>query len=148
MACLRMTIKIRPADFTSDFQSLKLIRERVFVQEQAVPLEMEWDEYDQHAYHLLAFADDQAVATARLLANGKIGRMAVLPEWRHQGIGSLLLLHLIDKARQDGHTQVVLSAQVAAIPFYERLGFIVTSDTYEDAGIPHRDMQLRLVPSK
>lgn len=143
-----MTIKIRPADFDTDFQYLQHIRETVFVQEQSVPLALEWDEDDKDAWHLLAFDGDQAVATARLLATGKIGRMAVLPAWRQRGIGTRLLQRLIDKARQAGLAEVHLSAQVSAIPFYERLGFHITSDTYEDAGIPHRDMQLRLMTSK
>lgn len=139
-----MTIEIRVANFATDFCHLKHIRETVFVQEQSVPLELEWDEYDEHAYHLLAFDGDTAVATARLLANGKIGRMAVLPEWRNQGIGSALLKHLVGKASQYRLPQVQLSAQATAIPFYERQGFVVCSEVYEDAGIPHRDMRLDL----
>jgi len=143
-----MTISIRPADFNKDFDSLKTIRETVFVKEQSVPIELEWDEYDQEAYHLLAFNDNTAIATARILKNGKIGRMAVLSSWRHQGIGSSLLRHLIDKALELGLKQVCLSAQVSAIPFYERLGFVIISEPYEDAGIPHQDMELRLTTSK
>ena len=143
-----MTIEIRPADFKKDFELLKFIRETVFVEEQSVPLELEWDEHDQTAYHLLAFDNNTAIATARILDNGKIGRMAVLPDWRHQGIGTSMLKQLVDKAIQLGLEQVTLSAQVSAIPFYEPLGFVITSEPYEDAGIPHRDMQLRLVTSK
>ncbi len=144
-----MTISIHQADFTADFADLKTIRETVFVQEQGVPLALEWDEHDAQAYHLLAIANKHhPVATARLLESGRIGRMAVLREWRRQGIGSLLLKHLINEARARELTQVMLSAQVSAIPFYERLGFAASGDTYEDAGIPHREMKLWLVTSK
>lgn len=143
-----MTIEIRPADFKQDFELLKSIRETVFVEEQSVPLELEWDEHDQAAYHLLAFEDNTAIATARILGNGKIGRMAVLPDWRHHGIGTSMLKQLVDKAIQLGLERVTLSAQVSAISFYQRLGFVISSETYEDAGIPHQDMELRLTASK
>lgn len=143
-----MTINIRPADFSADFGDLKAVRETVFVQEQKVPLALEWDEHDAEAYHLLAYADHQPVATARLLANGRIGRMAVLPAWRRQGIGTALLQRLLEVARSRGLSEAILSAQVSAIPFYQRLGFIVCSEPYDDAGIQHRDMKLRLDTSK
>ncbi|MFO7604120.1 MAG: GNAT family N-acetyltransferase, partial [Gammaproteobacteria bacterium] len=84
--------------------------------------------------------------TARLLRDGKIGRMAVLPEWRHQGIGTALLRRLLDRAAERGLSHVWLSAQVEAIPFYQRLGFSVRGPVYDDAGIPHRDMT-RPLPS-
>lgn len=143
-----MTIEIREADFAHDFEALREIRETVFIREQSVPPELEWDEYDRKALHLLAFDNGQPIATARLLAGGKIGRMAVLPSWRRQGVGTALLKRLIDAARRQGLESVHLAAQVAAIPFYERLGFVVTSEIYDDAGIPHRDMQLRITSSK
>ncbi|MFO7603458.1 MAG: GNAT family N-acetyltransferase [Gammaproteobacteria bacterium] len=133
-------VVIREADFNRDFSALRHIRETVFVREQSVPLELEWDAYDQEACHLLAWVGDQAVATARLLRDGKIGRMAVLPEWRHQGIGTALLRRLLDRAAERGLTHVWLSAQVKAIPFYQRLGFRVRGPVYEDAGIAHQDM--------
>ena len=144
-----MKIRIRQADFIADFDKLKHIREAVFVQEQGVPLALEWDEHDAQAYHLLAFADEHTpVATARLLDSGRIGRMAVLREWRQCGIGTALLRQLLDEARTRGLTQVTLSAQVRAIPFYQRLGFVTSGATYEDAGIPHQDMKLWLAASK
>jgi len=149
MPCLPVTIIIRPANFKTDIAFLKTIRETVFVEEQSVPLEMEWDQHDPQAYHLLAFADNNTpVATARLLDSGKIGRMAVLFEWRRRGIGTALLSHLIKEATERGFEQVHISAQVTAIPFYQRMGFVICSDTYSDAGIPHQDMQLRPITSK
>jgi predicted GNAT family N-acyltransferase len=141
---LKMTLSIRRADFETDFDALRQIRETVFVQEQSVPLALEWDEHDKHALHLLAEQNGYPIATARMLADGRIGRMAVLSEWRRQGVGTALLRRLIDEAQQQGLEQVYLAAQVSAIPFYERMGFTVTSEVYDDAGIPHRDMQLRL----
>lgn len=84
------------------------------------------------------------IGCGRLLPEGKIGRMAVLPEWRNRGIGRAMLQTLLAAAREQGMTEVALSAQVSAIPFYEKAGFSVCSDVYLDAGIPHRDMLLRL----
>lgn len=126
-------------------QALSSIRRRVFIEEQHVPEELEWDGLDQAAQHFLAFDSEQrALGCARLLAGGRVGRMAVLPEWRRHGVGSALLKTAIAVCRQQGCTQVVLSAQVAAVPFYAEAGFVACSDVYMDAGIPHRDMVLTL----
>lgn len=124
---------------------LESLRRRVFIEEQRVPEELEWDGLDAAAQHFLARdADGRAIGCARLLAGGRIGRMAVLPSWRRRGVGSALLQAAIAACRQRGEEQVTLSAQVAAIPFYEKAGFRVCGDVYPDAGIPHRDMLLRL----
>jgi predicted GNAT family N-acyltransferase len=120
------------------------IRFTVFVEEQGVPREIELDEMDERSVHALAFEDGKAVATGRLLPDGHIGRMAVLKDWRGRGIGSEILRALIDKARQRGDREVMLSAQVHAAPFYRRHGFVEEGAEYLEAGIPHRDMRRNL----
>ncbi len=120
------------------------IRFEVFVAEQGVPREIELDEHDETSLHAVVFEGDVAVATGRLLPDGHIGRMAVLAAWRGQGLGSRILLRLIDAARARGDAQVVLSAQVRAVPFYRRHGFIEEGEEYLEAGIRHRSMRLAL----
>lgn len=125
------------------------IRRLVFVIEQQVPEEEEWDGMDTHSTHFIAWQDadgDQPspIGTARLLPDGHIGRVAVLKEQRGLGVGVALMQAAIDAARQQGHAQVVLSAQRHALAFYERLGFVAYGDTFLDAGIPHREMVLCL----
>ena len=122
------------------------IRRLVFIEEQGVPEEMELDEFDPLAQHALAYSGTQCIGTARLIALpgdiGRIGRMAVLPMHRSAGIGSQLLGALIDQGRFQGITQFALHAQLSAILFYERFGFIAQGDIYDEAGIAHRDMIL------
>jgi predicted GNAT family N-acyltransferase len=118
------------------------IRELVFVREQGVPLELEWDDQDPHCDHALAYAEDgRAVGTGRLLPDGHIGRMAVLKEWRRKGAGALLLQALVECARQRHHARVRLNAQVYAAGFYRRYGFEVSGPEFMEAGIPHLPMQ-------
>ncbi len=118
------------------------IRELVFVREQGVPLALEMDDQDAHCDHALALTDDgRAVGTGRLLPDAHIGRMAVLKEWRANGVGALLLQALIEQARQRGHTRVCLNAQSYAAGFYRRYGFEVSGSEFMEAGIPHVAMQ-------
>lgn len=137
-------IRIQNTDWHSHSELLSRIRYTVFVEEQQVPPALELDEYDEHADHFLVFAGNTAVATARLLDDGGVGRMAVLVEHRGQGIGLALMSHIIDRGRQLGFERLHLSAQEHALPFYGRLGFIPVGDSYQDAGIPHRTMTLAL----
>ncbi len=122
-------------------EALKSIRQQVFVDEQQVPAELEWDADDASATHFLLLADDEPAGTARLLADGHIGRVAILPQWRGHGLGERLMLHVMAHAEAQGLSPLILSAQVHALPFYERLGFTVSSDEYMEAGIPHREMR-------
>ncbi|TSA11143.1 MAG: GNAT family N-acetyltransferase [Betaproteobacteria bacterium] len=124
------------------------IREQVFVREQGVPLELEWDDHDVHCDHALAYSDDGvAIGTGRLLPDGHIGRMAVLSEWRGKGVGALLLLALVEQARMRGHTAAHLNAQIHAAGFYRRYGFEVEGPEFMEAGIPHVAMQRDLTCS-
>ncbi len=121
------------------------VRERVFVTEQKVPRELEWDDRDAGSLHAVAFdGERRAIGTARLLPDGHIGRMAVLPEWRRRGVGSALARELVRRAGDMGFAEVVLNAQVQAEPFYRALGFEPRGPVFEEAGIPHRQMALAL----
>jgi predicted GNAT family N-acyltransferase len=120
------------------------IRFTVFVEEQGVPREIELDEQDATSIHAVVYEDDQPVATGRLLPDGHIGRMAVLKAWRNRGIGALMLRSLIERAKQRGDREVVLSAQVHAVPFYRANGFVEEGAEYLEAGIRHQAMKRRL----
>ncbi len=123
---------------------IRTIRETVFMAEQGVPEELEWDGLDHEAIHVVARnRNGEVIGTGRLLANGQIGRMAVLPAWRGRGIGSAMLQALLDEARKMGLKRVFLHAQIPALPFYARHGFEAFGETFQDADIPHRAMEHR-----
>lgn len=134
---------VRDAVWSSDAKALLRVRLAVFVHEQGVPLELEQDDDDEHAIHVLAETlQGEPIGTGRLLSNGHIGRMAVLRDYRGQGVGSAILQRLIAQARSRlGLRQVFLYAQIHALPFYARHGFIAEGEVFNDAGIPHRKMQ-------
>jgi len=122
--------------------AIKTVREQVFIQEQHVPEELEWDEQDAKAIHVVAYNEnDQVIGTARLLADGHIGRMAVLEAWRKNGVGSAMLEKLLLLAQQRSLSKVFLHAQTSAIGFYDHHGFRVLGEEFMDAGIPHRYME-------
>lgn len=132
---------------TDDIAACRAIRHAVFVVEQAVPEEEEWDGLDEGAIHLLARdAAGRPVGTARILLKGdmaKIGRVAVLREARGSGVGAgLMRAALAHLAGIGGVRRATLGAQTHAIGFYERLGFVAHGPEYDDAGIPHRDMTI------
>lgn len=138
-------IRIREASWPADRQALEAVRCEVFIKEQGVPRALEFDGLDAAALHWLALTeDDRPVGTLRLLPSGQIGRMAVLPDFRGQRIGSRLLHHAIAAAEAHGWREVWLNAQYARRSFYAPHGFIVISDIFEDAGIPHQRMLRRL----
>jgi len=124
------------------------IRQQVFIEEQGVPAEMELDEFDPGAQHVLVYEGNYCIATARLVhlspQDAQIGRMAVLQEYRERGVGMALLKRLIDLAGSQGISRLVLHSQVSAIPFYEKVGFVSEGPIYDEAGIPHRNMMLLL----
>ena len=121
------------------------LRMAVFVVEQGVPAELERDEFDAVSRHaLVETAAGEVIATSRLLPDGHIGRMAVLKAWRNRGIGGLMLDGLMMKAKERGDTEVALSAQVHAVPFYRAHGFVAEGDEYLEAGIRHQAMKRRL----
>ncbi|WP_439685349.1 putative N-acyltransferase, GNAT family [Cupriavidus oxalaticus] len=123
----------------------RAIRYTVFVEEQNVPVALEWDEWDEPSWHALALAEDGTpVATGRLLPDGHIGRMAVLKAARGTGVGAQVLQALMEKAAQLGYPELVLNAQTHAAPFYLRAGFAQSGEEFEEAGIPHIEMRKRL----
>ena len=117
------------------------IRKQVFIDEQKVAPELEWDEHDASATHFLLTVDDNALGTARLLPSGRIGRVALLPAARGKGLGRQLMCAIMEHARQLGMLQLELSAQTHALGFYAQLGFVSCSDVYLDAGIAHQTMR-------
>lgn len=134
---------IREAIWPADRALLKQVREAVFVEEQGVPLEMEWDDDDVVAYHLIALdSAQQPIGTARLLGSGQIGRMAVLPAWRKRGVGSAMLAQLRQKAAASGQPKLFLHAQTEAEGFYAKAGFSPVGKVFYEADIPHRKMVL------
>ena len=121
------------------------IRFTVFVEEQRVPVDIEWDDQDEKSLHALAYnSSGEAIATGRLLPDGHIGRMAVLKKWRGQGVGGAILQRLLAAARERGDREIELFAQTHAIPFYRRYGFVENGEVFEEAGIPHQAMRKRL----
>lgn len=140
------SFSIRLCDWDEACREARPIRERVFVHEQGVPLELELDDEDPRSDHALAYgADGAAVGTGRLLPDGHIGRMAVLKEWRGKGVGALLLQALMEQARKRGHVRARLNAQTYAVGFYRRYGFEVAGPEFMDAGIAHVAMQRDLL---
>jgi predicted GNAT family N-acyltransferase len=138
-----MEVVIDSIDWNSGQDQLLAIRHAVFVDEQGVPKELEHDEHDQAALHLIArTADGRAVGTARMLGDGHIGRMAVLPAWRRHGVGSALLSELIRIAGDRDIQGLFLNAQCEAESFYRRFGFVAEGEIFADAGIAHRRMIL------
>jgi len=135
------SIHIWQADWFADQRVICDIRYRVFVEEQGVPESLEWDGLDNAAIHVLARPTGKPpCATARLLATGQIGRLAVLPDWRGHGLGSALLTALIDAAANRGMQRVFLHAQLPALEFYRRHGFRPEGGEFQEAGILHRRM--------
>lgn len=133
-------IEVRIADWQQDNADLRRIREAVFIAEQSVPPELEWDGYDEEAVHFLALENGYPIGTARLLLDGQIGRVSVLRDWRGMNIGAALMRAAITEAERRGLQEQRLTAQVYATNFYERLGFEVVSEEFLEAGLPHVDM--------
>lgn len=126
-------------------EALHRVRHLVFVQEQGVPEVLEWDDRDSHCHHALAQSGTGvAIGTGRLLPEGRIGRMAVLPAWRGRGVGRALLQHLMTLAQQQGMDTLTLHAQSQTLDFYRKAGFKTSGGVFLEAGIPHQGMSLHL----
>lgn len=136
--------KVIIADWDEHKVTLQTIRKDVFINEQSVPADLEWDEFDKHCTHFLVTENNIPIATGRLKPDGQIGRMAVIKSHRHHGAGSMLLDYIVDYAREHGHNQVYCHAQVSAIAFYLKKDFEVTADVFLDANIPHQAMFKKL----
>jgi predicted GNAT family N-acyltransferase len=127
------------------------LRRAVFIEEQEIPEAEEWDDADAIATHFLALDGTRPVGTARLIPAGevaKIGRVAVARSHRGTGLGLRLMRHVLDHARTDGFRTAALDAQLYAIPFYARLGFLAEGPEFDDgSGILHRHMRADLSPA-
>ncbi len=141
-----MNARIRKYSWQLAPRDIRDIRQTVFIDEQKVPESLEWDDTDEIADHYLMVLPESntPIGVARMFSTldevAHIGRMAILPAYRKQGYGEQLLKHLMQEASGD-YPELRLSAQEYAIPFYQRAGFHVCSDLYDDAGIPHVDMR-------
>ena len=133
-------------DWIRDAPRLGAVRRAVFIDEQGVSETLEWDAHDAASIHWLAASDDGTpIGCARLLPDGHLGRMAVLPGWRGRGVGHALLAAVTSAAKLRGHATLRLSAQTHAAAFYARAGFVAVGDEYDEAGIPHVAMQKNLL---
>ena len=137
--------RLRSAAWPADKALLREVREAVFVIEQKVPIELEWDDLDAVCEHVLAIDNaNRPIGTGRLSPDGHIGRMAVLRSYRGMGVGGAMLRHLLAKATARKMPRVMLNAQISALTFYQRFGFIAEGTEFLDAGIPHRRMRLKM----
>lgn len=133
--------RIRKTTWAADREPLAAIRRKVFIEEQHVPEDMEWDEQDNASVHFLATdANGNAIGCVRLLPTGQISRLSVLEERRTEGVGRALLEAAINEARAQGLREIFLHAQTHATSFYEAAGFLVDGGIFIEAGIPHRLM--------
>lgn len=134
-------VRIRQTAWSKEAGVINSIREQVFVQELGIPSDLEWETPEPSAWWVIAEAGSgQPVGTGRLLPSGQIGRMAVLPSWRRQGVGSLILKALLQIADDQGHLHPWLKAQTSAIGFYRRHGFVPVGEIFDEAGIPHQSL--------
>ena len=132
---------VRLVDYRSSAAGLHAVRHAVFVEEQGIGAALEQDGQDAICWHALALTDDgQPIGAGRLLPDGRIGRMAVLPGWRGQGIGEHLLEVLCRQGRDAGLGRLTLHAQLAAQPLYVRGGFLPEGHIHIEAGLPHQTM--------
>jgi predicted GNAT family N-acyltransferase len=140
--------RIIEIEFASDLMREAFgLRYEVFVDEQGVPRELEVDELDAVATHLVAIRADAIVGTLRMLEHdgaAKIGRVAVRAALRRCGIGARLMERAAAIARGRGFAEIVLHAQVTVAPFYRRLGYVEEGDLFDEAGIPHIAMRKQI----
>lgn len=122
-------------------QAIREVRDTVFIQEQSIDPDIEFDGLDESAVHAIVYSNAQPVGTGRILDDGHIGRIAILKAFRGQGLGSKIVLSLIDEATKKGYPRVYLGSQKHAIDFYIKLGFQPFGDEFMEAGIPHLSME-------
>ncbi|WP_305843406.1 GNAT family N-acetyltransferase [Photobacterium leiognathi] len=123
---------------------IRTVRDQVFIQEQHIDPEIEFDDLDSEAVHVLVMDGEQPLGTGRILANGHIGRIAIMKAARGQGLGAKVVQALVEYAQQQGYPRVDLGAQTHAVDFYRRLGFMPYGDEFMEANIPHQAMEQML----
>ena len=142
---IQMSFQIHQVDWATHREALHSVRYEVFVIGQNVPAEEEVDSMDPNCNHFLATdSDSNPIGTARVLADGHIGRVAVLEPWRGKGVGRALMLASLDCVSKLGLTTALLDSQLTAAAFYEKLGFEQVGEEFMECGIPHIAMQKRL----
>ena len=141
----KVTIAETPLEKEQAFE----VRRKVFVEEQGVPLHIEMDEFDESAVHFVGYELEQPIAAARIreiqMGIGKIERVCVLPEYRGLHAGVLMMQEMEQYALKAGLFTLKLNAQSYAVPFYEKLDYVVTTPEFMDAGIPHRGMEKKIM---
>jgi predicted GNAT family N-acyltransferase len=137
-------LTVEQVSWDSHRTQLRTIREPVFIREQGVPADLEWDDLEDGAWHFLATRDGEPVACGRMTRDGKVGRMAVLAECRGLGYGRAILAAIVDHARSRAMPRLLLHAQQHASEFYTRGGFRAFGEPFEEAGIAHIAMALQL----
>jgi predicted GNAT family N-acyltransferase len=141
-----MKHKIIQTTWNAHNKELSEIRRKVFINEQHVPEELEWDKDDETSIHFLALdQNNNPLACARIKPDGHIGRMAVLKEFRNKGIGSTILIAIVDMAKRNNIKKLYLHAQTSAITFYSKYEFTICSAEFMDAGIPHKTMERNIL---
>ena len=128
----------------SEISDAAHIRTKVFIEEQQIPAELEFDEYDFQATHIVMYIEGVAVGTGRLLLKSDnkwyIGRIAVLKEYRGKSYGRDLVAEMMRIAKEKGINEAYIHSQVYAIPFYEKLGWKAFGEEFEEDGIQHKGM--------
>jgi predicted GNAT family N-acyltransferase len=139
---------VRVVENATDRENAFSVRQKVFVEEQGVPLHLELDELDQTATHFIGYDDEKPIAAGRLRETdskiGKVERVCVIPEYRGKHVGNLMMKEMERYAAEVGFEKIKLNAQTHAIPFYQKLNYEITSPEFMDAGIPHRAMEKQL----
>lgn len=143
-----MKYQVRAASWLSDQEAIRAVREQVFVIEQAVDPELEWDGLDDACDHaVVTDSMGTVIGTGRLICaggTGKIGRMAVMQQHRGAGVGMQILKFLVALAKTKGMQRAALNSQTHALPFYARAGFVAEGPEFDEANIPHRHMIMEL----
>jgi len=138
-----VTFTAKEVSWSAEGDALSSVRHAVFVEEQEIDPDEEWDGEDPGSRHFLARDEGgRPIGTARLMPSGQIGRMAVLAEWRGHGVGARLLALAVEAARQGAMERIFLHAQAQVVEFYERAGFEAFGEPFFEAGIEHRMMAL------
>jgi predicted GNAT family N-acyltransferase len=138
-----MSVQVVISDFHTQYDAIRAVRSDVFLIEQAIPPELEYDDDDLTCIHAVAWDHSRPIGTARLDINqqGRIGRVSVLKEYRRQGIGSMLMQTLENEAKSKGLQRIWFHSQVSAVPFYLALGYRPYGEEYLEANIPHLSME-------
>lgn len=140
-----MIFELRNVAYNNESKEyIRAVREHVFINEQGISPEIEFDGLDDSAIHVLVFSNGLAIGTGRILDDGHIGRIAILRQFRNQGLGSKIVRSLIDEAINRGYKRVYLGAQKQAVNFYRKLGFIQFGEAFLEAGIMHLSMEKNL----